>query len=147
MIRRALLGLAMMIAAALGLCACASAAGPVAAWEERSPVTSDSVDVVVEGARRLDPVPVAYRRWAEEVTRCLQELSAPVRIRAGIRAWAADSIAKDGMAGAGIWLWPADMIVLARHVATEQVVKHELAHIYCPSCPHPVVRRCAREGR
>lgn len=144
--RRPCVGLVVLLTALLAVPASfAQEKGPVERWRERAPITSDSVDITVEEPERMDPVQRVYGKWGEEVVRCLQQTgyADSIRLRQGVRVWTASYIAKNGRSGAGLWLAPKTIVVLEQDVASERVIKHELAHVYCQPCPHPVIKRCA----
>lgn len=130
-----------------GALGCSAGAHPVQDWRERTGIGPDSIALTIEGAERMEPVQEAYGPWAKEMHACLLRLvegrSWRVSIKAGVRVYTADSIRRGAETGAGIYLWPQSIVVLERHVATEEVVKHELGHIFCPACPHPIIEHCA----
>lgn len=104
----------------------------------------DSTKIVVEGAERMNPVQRVYAEWGEQVYDCVDRMPYDTRRVTSVRVYTAKRISKEGQPGSGIWFWPNVMVVLEEEAATERVIKHELAHIYCPSCPHPVVRTCSK---
>ena len=103
----------------------------------------DSTAITVTGAERMNPVQHAYGEWGRQVYDCVDRMPYDTRRVSSVRVFTADYIEKEGQVGAGIWFWPRTLVVLEEYAASEGVIKHELAHIYCPNCPHPVVRACA----